>query len=56
MVRGLWPHSEFIADTCHRNDEASARTQSSAGWHGAKALKVPSNISLMPLPPRALVK
>jgi class 3 adenylate cyclase len=32
-----------------------ARTQSSAGWHGAKA-KVPSNISLMPLPPRALVK
>ena len=24
-----------------------------AGWHGAKALKVPSNISLMPLPPRA---
>src|ERR1700752_4535601 len=24
-----------------------------AGWHGAKTLKVPSNISLMPLPPRA---
>jgi hypothetical protein len=24
-----------------------------AGWHGAKALNVPSNISLMPLPPRA---
>ena len=24
-----------------------------AGWHGAKALKVPRNISLMPLPPRA---
>ncbi len=24
-----------------------------AGWHGAKALKVPSNISLLPLPPRA---
>ena len=24
-----------------------------AGWHGAKELKVPSNISLMPLPPRA---
>src|SRR6266699_7106407 len=24
-----------------------------AGWHGAKALKVPSNLSLMPLPPRA---
>jgi len=24
-----------------------------AGWHGAKLLKVPSNISLMPLPPRA---
>jgi len=24
-----------------------------AGWHGAKALVVPSNISLVPLPPRA---
>jgi hypothetical protein len=23
------------------------------GWHGAKELKVPSNISLLPLPPRA---
>src|SRR5262249_7289150 len=24
-----------------------------AGWHGAKALKVPSNISILQLPPRA---
>src|ERR1700722_1340389 len=24
-----------------------------AGWHGAKILKVPRNITLMPLPPRA---
>ena len=24
-----------------------------AGWHGGKVLKVPSNMSLMPLPPRA---
>ena len=24
-----------------------------AGWHGAAALKVPSNISLLPLPPRS---
>lgn len=24
-----------------------------AGWHGAKELKVPHNISLMPLPPRS---
>ena len=24
-----------------------------AGWHGAKALVVPNNISLVPLPPRA---
>ena len=24
-----------------------------AGWHGAKALKVPSNISLLQFPPRA---
>jgi hypothetical protein len=24
-----------------------------AGWHGAKCLRVPSNISLLPLPPRS---
>jgi hypothetical protein len=24
-----------------------------AGWHGAKELEIPSNISLLPLPPRA---
>lgn len=24
-----------------------------AGWHGAKSLKTPSNVSLVPLPPRA---
>jgi transposase len=24
-----------------------------AGWHGAKELKVPRNISLMPMPPRS---
>ncbi len=24
-----------------------------AGWHGAKDLKIPANLSLMPLPPRA---
>src|ERR1039457_2143444 len=24
-----------------------------AGWHGAKDLRVPSNISLLPLPPRS---
>lgn len=24
-----------------------------AGWHGAKALKVPGNITLLPLPPRS---
>ena len=24
-----------------------------AGWHGAKALQVPQNISLLPLPPRS---
>ena len=22
MIRGLWPHSEFIPDACHGNDEA----------------------------------
>ena len=25
-----------------------------AGWHSAKALRIPSNISLLPLPPRSL--
>jgi hypothetical protein len=24
-----------------------------AGWHGAKALEVPDNITLLPLPPRS---
>jgi hypothetical protein len=24
-----------------------------AGWHGAKELRIPANISLLPLPPRA---
>src|SRR5476649_2334308 len=24
-----------------------------AGWHGAKGLKIPRNLSLLPLPPRA---
>jgi hypothetical protein len=24
-----------------------------AGWHGAKELKIPTNISLLPLPPRS---
>ncbi len=24
-----------------------------AGWHGAKDLKLPGNISLLPLPPRS---
>jgi hypothetical protein len=24
-----------------------------AGWHGARCLRVPSNISLLPLPPRS---
>ena len=24
-----------------------------AGWHGAKQLRIPANISLLPLPPRA---
>jgi len=28
-------------------------TLDQAGWHGATALKIPSNISLLPLPPRS---
>jgi hypothetical protein len=41
-----------------RRDRNQSRPRSTpfldqAGWHGAKALVVPSNISLVPLPPRA---
>ena len=36
---GYAPHAVVILDQ--------------AGWHGAKALKVPDNITLLPLPPRS---
>lgn len=32
-------------------DEHVAMVLDQAGWHGAKALQVPSNITLVPLPP-----
>ena len=32
-------------------DEHAAMVLDQAGWHGAKALAVPSNITLVPLPP-----
>ena len=32
-------------------DEHAAMVLDRAGWHGAKALQVPSNITLVPLPP-----
>lgn len=31
----------------------SSRSFNPAGWHSAKALKVPGNITLLPLPPRS---
>jgi hypothetical protein len=38
--------AETIAD-----DEHVAPVLDGAGWHGSKALRVPSNITLVPLPP-----
>jgi transposase len=38
--------AETIAD-----DEHVALVLDGAGWHGSKALRVPSNITLVPLPP-----
>ena len=32
-------------------DEHAAMIMDQAGWHGAKALKVPANMTLIPLPP-----
>jgi hypothetical protein len=32
-------------------DEHAAMFLDQAGWHGAKALKVPDNVTLMPIPP-----
>jgi transposase len=34
-----------------RDDEHVALVLDGAGWHGSKALRVPSNITLVPLPP-----
>ena len=31
----------------------TARKSAPAGWHGAKELRIPANISLLPLPPRS---
>jgi hypothetical protein len=39
--------------TVHRRVSHAILVLDQAGWHGAKDLKVPSNISLLPLPPRA---
>ena len=36
-----------------RADEHAAMVLDQAGWHGAKALAVPKNITLVPLPPYA---
>jgi transposase len=36
-----------------KKDEHVAMVLDQAGWHGAKALVVPSNITLVPLPPYA---
>ena len=34
-----------------RDDEHVAMVLDQAGWHGANALRVPDNITLLPLPP-----
>jgi transposase len=34
-------------------DEHVVMVLDQAGWHGAKALKVPENMTLVPLPPRS---
>ena len=34
-------------------DATAAMLLDQAGWHGTRCLRVPSNISLLPLPPRS---
>ncbi len=36
-----------------RPDEHAVMVLDQAGWHGARALKIPSNVTLVPLPPYA---
>jgi hypothetical protein len=57
----VWPFCNTEATQLHLN-EIAARVSAGghaivildqAGWHGAKGLKIPRNLSLLPLPPRA---
>lgn len=45
--------SRFLAEFSRRlaRDEHAVMALDQAGWHGAKALQVPDNITLVPLPP-----
>ena len=36
------------------SDEHAVMVLDYAGWHGARALRIPDNVSLVPLPPYAL--
>ncbi len=36
-----------------RDDEHAVMVLDQAGWHGARALRIPSNVTLVPLPPYA---
>jgi transposase len=55
------PHCNTQAMTLHLEEISKAVKSRAhavvildqAGWHGAKALKVPDNITLLPLPPRS---
>ena len=47
---GMQMFLEAFAKTI-RSDEHVALVLDGAGWHGAKALRVPANITLVPLPP-----
>ena len=40
-------------DGSHRAVLVAVLVLDQAGWHGAKDLRIPSNLSLLPLPPRA---
>ncbi len=51
--RAVRPHSRHMHPRPNINGTHAIILLDQAGWHGTKTLKIPSNISLMPLPPRA---
>jgi len=44
-------HAVFVGQTVHRTVSRSSSLLDRAGRHGAKALRVPPNVALVPLPP-----